>query len=413
MRIMRVLLLLSLTFPLLALENAKVLPKGVRSLNIKAVQVDLTEKYDAEGQLWGLAQPLHKKITFADLLKSKRGLDETKLRALLQENEIDAEQELGTLTADMKGRMRVYAPVLAFGLTERVTLAVAVPYYSARTEVAVGYQANDANAQHFINLLASPRYNQPKSAKEAYAGFSDGVAALNGKLIAYDYQRLGTWNEHGLGDTTFAVKTKILGSSSSMLHLANLSGVVAPTGRVDNPDILTDVPFGDGTWDMFTGLYCDQELGLGLMLNQFAKFTYQTESRRVVRLKTVAEGVAVPNRSVRYKLGNVVDAGASLQWAHDIGLEMGLGYEYKRKSPDNYYVEEAVAKALEADTLQQSNSLELKLGYSTVPAFKRKSFPVPFSVSLQYKRMIDSPLLTTNQNVPATELLTLDMNLYF
>ena len=395
------------------MENAKVLPQGVRRVNIKSVSVDLARKYDNEGDTISLAQPLAADITFDNVLKGKQGLDNTKLRAFLHENSIAHEQVLGSLSADLKGSMRVIAPVVAYGLTERITVAVAAPYYMARTEVALGYRAHDENAQNFINLLSSPQYNQVAAAREAHEKFSDGVAVLNDKLEDNGYQRFGDWEDKGFGDVTLAVKTSIFGDDTSTLRLANLAGMVVPLGRVDDPDVLTDVAFSDGSWDIFAGLMCDQQLSSSVYLNQFAKFTYQMETERTMRMKTADEAIEVEKAQLTFKPGNKIDLGASVQWESESGLELGLGYEFNRKQGDTYSASEAVAQELEKDTLTQANNLEVKLGFSTIPAFKRKQIPVPLNISFQYKRVIDSPLLATNRNVPATQLFVLDMNLYF
>ena len=406
-------LLLSFTVEAWALENAKVLPQGVRRVNIKSLSVDLARKYNNEGDLISLAQPLAADITFDNVLKGKQGLDNTKLRAFLNENKLSHDQVLGSLSADLKGSMRVIAPIVAYGLTERITLAVAAPFYLARTEVALGYRANDENAQNFLNLLSSPQYNQVAAAREAHGKFSDGVAALNDKLEDNNYQRLGTWEDKAFGDVTLAVKTSIFGDATSKLRLANLAGLVVPTGRIDDPDVLTDVAFGDGSWDIFAGLMCDQQLTSNLYLNQFAKFTYQLETDRLMRMKTADEAIEVEKAQLTYKPGNKIDLGASVQWESDSGLELGLGYEFNRKQRDNYQASAAVEQELEKDTLTQVNNLEVKLGFSTIPAFKRKQIPVPLNVSFQYKRVIDGGLLAKNKNVPATQLFVLDMNLYF
>ena len=279
--------------------------------------------------------------------------------------------------------------------------------------MALGYRAHDENAQNFINLLSNPQYNQVASAREAHEKFSDGVAVLNDKLEDNGYQRFGTWEDKGFGDVTVAVKTSIFGDATSNLRLANLAGMVVPLGRVDDPDVLTDVAFSDGSWDIFAGLMCDQQLSSSVYLNQFAKFTYQMETDRVMRLKTADEAIEVEKAQLTFKPGNKIDLGASVQWESESGLELGLGYEFNRKQGDTYSASEAVAQELEKDTLTQANNLEIKLGFSTIPAFKRKQIPVPLNVSFQYKRVIDSPLLATNRNVPATQLFVLDMNLYF
>jgi hypothetical protein len=192
-------------------------------------------------------------------------------------------------------------------------------------------------------------------------------------------------------------------------HLASAvtAGAVLPTGRTDDPDNLTDLPFGDGQTDYFAGVIVDEPVAHGLFFNQYLKYIYQSPSRKTIRLKTDAEPIEVPKQKVGYKLGDKVEAGVSIQSEPDFGLIAGLGADVQRKYMDRYDTEADVRKEIEKETDQQAYYGSARLGYSTVPAFSRGEFKVPANVSIEYRRPLQSRF------TPAADLTQIDLNIYF
>jgi hypothetical protein len=280
-----------------------------------------------------------------------------------------------------------------------------VPYYRAQTSIEVGFQANDT-AQAFLDALASPENNQVASAHEAADKLNNAVAKLNTKLADNGYRELEDWQDQGLGDMTVAAKYRFY--EQSKLALASTAGVVAPTGRVDDPDILNDIAFGDGQWDVFGQLAVDEPLSGGLFLNQYAKYTVQLPGRKHVRQKTDDEPIEVEKANAKFKLGDKVDLGTSVQWQPAFGLVTGVGYTYSRKYGDVYRDVTKDSKGeLETGTDQEAHNGEAVIGYSTVPAFQRGSVAVPLELKLSYVNQLAS------RNMPVSDLVQLDLNLFF
>lgn len=388
-----------------AFENTQVLPKGVRNLNLRSVNTEFDEKTGPDGVKNPLAQPLMKDLTFDLIARGEEKLKGDQLRAFLTSNGFSESDSVGQFTADLNGKISVLAPITSYGVTDRMTVALAVPVYNASTSVSVGFQPND-RAAAFLAALSRPENNQTAAARDAGAKLNNAVGRLNDKLVDNHYAELRDWDAQGLGDITIASKYRFLGTE--VLGGAVTSGVVAPTGRTDDPDILTDVPFGDGQWDIFGQLAFDQSAFGGLVLNQFGKYTLQLPDEKLVRAVEEDETIEVDYTRTKFKLGDKIDAGTSLQWSPAFGLVSGVGYTYFRKFGDVYRgpVNET-KEELEKNTDQVAHNSEVQLGYSTIPHYQAGLFAVPFELKLTYVRQI------TSRNMPVTDLAQIDLNLFF
>lgn len=386
-------------------ESTKVLPKGVRNLDIRSVYTQTSVKTDPEGNEISLANDLYKPLKFKNVLQGEEGLKRTQLKAFMLARGFEDEDTVGEFRASLNAQINVLAPILAWGLTESTTLAVAVPYYSTSTDINVGFRTNEGG-EELIKAFTEPSVNYYYAAVEAAQKFQNAVGRLNERLEANSYEELSAWNQTGWGDTTIALKNLAL--KEPRFRIASTAGFVAPTGRKDNPSILTDLPFGDAQWDVFGQLTFDQYITGNIFINEYAKYTYQAADRKSVRWKTGEETVMAVPHDTTFKLGDKIDAGLSVQFEQDSGIVGGLGAVYYRKYSDRWEVNDPeVKRELQRDTAQDAVYWEAKLGYSTVAAYQRKEFALPLSVSAEYKKQYQS------RNHPITDFAQFDLNLFF
>lgn len=391
----------------LGFENTKVLPKNVRKLSLRSAETGFKEKTDSSGSTVSVVSPLAKDLTFKQISKGYSGIDRTQVEAFLQANSFGEDESVGKFSADFAGNVSVTAPIFAYGITDRLTLGGAIPYYRAKTSVKVGFRPNE-RGQQFLNSLADPYTNQVAKAQEAGAKLNDAVGQLNEKLVSNGYESLGEWEKSGWGDTTILAKYSAL--QAPQLIMALTGGFVAPTGTVDDPDVLTDIPFGDGQWDVFSAVTLDQPVFKYFYFNEYAQYTVQLPGRRPVRLKTAEEPIEVPKENVSFKLGDKVDAGTSFNWDSYDGAVVGVGYTYFRKFSDRYQLGESHADAREAlqeDTAQSTTEAEFQLGYSGIRAYQRGQLVAPFEIIGSYKKQL------RGINSPIKDLAQLDVNLFF
>jgi hypothetical protein len=387
-------------------EDTRVMPKGVRRLTFRLLNTNIAEKTSSDGERRSLGRPLEKDLTFKDIVKNESNLTKRSLtKGFLGYAGYSDPDSVGTFDADVKTRLTVFAPIATYGLTDKVTLAAAFPIYNMATSVDAGFNAN-ATGQAFVNALGDGWNNQRISALEATEKINNAVQRLNDKLDKNGYRQLENWQKTAPGDLQLLAKVRTFdaGFVSNALTL----GTVAPTGRIDDPDNLIDKGFGDGQWDIFGGTAFDQPLGeTGISFNQYGKYTWQLPGRRTVRLATEDETIEVEKRSTAFKLGDKIDAGASLQYAPDFGLVSGTGYNFSHKNADVYDAPSDAKAKLQKDTLEQAHQLEVELGYSAVPAYRRGQVPVPFEAKLNYKHQLAS------RNMPVTHLLQFDAGVFF
>ncbi len=402
MKTLACLLMTSLTVasPSLAFENTKVLPKGVRNVNVRSVSTTISDKTNQSGQAMALSEPLARDLTFHKLLNGKKGLERTKLAAFMSAYGFNEGDVLGTFTADMQGRVDVLAGIGSYGISDSLTLAIAVPYYRASTSVKVGFKPG-GRGQEFVAALTQSSMNQYENAYK----YNDTVGELRKKIADNGYRDLNDWSGEGLGDLTFAAKD--LFYKTSRAALAVTGGIVAPTGRVDDPDNLTDLPFGDGQWDTFGQLTADQTLGYGFTLNEYGKYTYQFAGQKSVRMITDDERIEVESERVKFKLGDKWETGTSVAFESYDGISAGLGLVRLAKFGDRYGVSGDSREELAEGTDQWALYTEARLGYSTIPAFQRKDFKVPFALGLEYRQHQSS------KNYPVANLVQVDAAVFF
>lgn len=390
----------------LAFESTKVLPKGIRNFNLRTVYTETNSKTDSNGNTEPLAENLWKPLKFKNILSSEKGLKKKQLQALLIQQGWSEEDSVGDFYAELDAQINVWAPIFAFGISKNLTLAAALPIYSASTDISVGFKSNKG-AEKFISALTEPTMSNHKSAIEAAGKLLNAPERLNTKLNDNGYDSLSTWNDSGVGDLTFLAK--YLAYSGEVFKTAISTGFTAPTGKTEKPSVLTDLPFGDGQWDLITQLTFDQILSSSLVLNQFAKYTYQMEGEKDVRLKTEAESIEVDLVKLNYKLGDKIDAGISLQYEQaSSGFQAGLGLVAYRKFGDKYKTSNLEAKKeLQKNTDHSAYYWSTKLGYSTLGAYQRGEFAAPLMASIEYRKQQKS------ENVPKTDFTQVDIRLFF
>jgi len=388
-----------------AFETAKTLPQGVRNLNIRTVNTQIESKTDGSGNALPLAEPLKQDLTFEKIAHGDSPIKAKQLKAFLLINGFNEGQSVGTFAADLNGSLNVTAPIFAYGWTDDFSIAIAVPYYQAATSINVGFKAN-STGQEFLNSLASPQNNQAGLAHEAGIKLNNAVSELNVQLDENGYGKLEDWQDSGIGDITLATKQRLINRPAFALATAN--GLVLPTGRVDDLDLLQDIGFGDGQTDFFSQWIFEQTLPSKINFAQHAKYTVQLPDSKNVRYVEEDEVIAVRSGVTRFKLGDKIDAGLSMTWTPDSGFVSGIGYNYFKKFGDIYRELPEYSKLiLERDTVQTSHVAEFGIGYSTLPAYLRGDFAAPFEVKLSYLKQLRSA------NLPVTDLAQFDMNLFF
>ena len=390
-----------------AMDSAKVLPGGVRNVNVKNVQTTVSQTSDARGSVQALGAPFEKAYTFQKAVDAEtNAIKRQMMLGLLGNYAIATDDTLVEMHADVVSKVQIHALIASYGITDRLTLALAVPYYQARVAQSLGAHPTE-KAQLLIDSLDA-NHNDKAAAKAMSQKLNHFLDAMNDKLRANGYAAIGDWQGSGIGDVVLGAKYQYL--DSSYLRVASSHGFSFPTGRVDDPDNLLDVEFGTGSLGLFNAVLADQPVGQGFFFNEYFKYTHYFPSAKRMRLIRDDERVdGIQADKVGFQLGDQIEIGTSLQYEADFGLVMGLGYSYSQKFADTYYVtlNEASKAALESGTNIVSPYIETKIGYSSLSAFQRKEIAVPFTIGLEYRKNV------ATRNAKIKDIVLLDSNIYF
>ncbi|MDF1526321.1 MAG: hypothetical protein RRA15_11890 [bacterium] len=183
-----------------------------------------------------------------------------------------------------------------------------------------------------------------------------------------------------------------------------------PTGDVDDPDNLVDVPFGDGTTDLILRFHTDYTGVDKLFLNATLKYDIQLSSEEI---KRVPDDVNLPltanKEKVDLDLGDVLDLELMGKYSLSREWSIGLKYRYTAKGKDKVDGNSGFAySSLEAETDFTSHMGFLLVGYSTVGKYMDEKTGIPFDLNLAYRDRFAG----TN-NVTVSQFISVDFSLYF
>jgi len=224
----------------------------------------------------------------------------------------------------------------------------------------------------------------------------------------YGYQPLGNWEGKGLGDIELAALYRLTDWQSS--GLATSFGAVAPTGRINNPDILQDINFGDGQWDLFAefggGVHLmDKRLGL----NSSLRYTYQMASTKTFRMPDQSQvSLSSDKFEFKEKLGDEIFLNIKTTWTFNSWVEGQLGIDHRMRFQSKY--ESSLNQANELlSRFSEQKETRLRAGFllSSIDAFQRKKFQLPMSVALTGMTTVQG------QNVPSLTRFDLEFRLFF
>lgn len=317
----------------------------------------------------------------------------------------------GEYSADGAGEVSVNGFGLGWGLTNRLTGYFSVRVYNANVELNI-QRTKDNNHASTVNSLNQNTNltSDEKLIRDITAQLPDAKEELLQSIVVnyYNYKPIGNWKAQGLGDLEVGAIYRL--TDSKNWGAAISGGIVLPTGRIDDPDILQDIGFGDGQTDLFAELLMGRKFFYRTIDLDFSlRYTYQAASTKTLRVPESYEFPLSRNKgNFKEKLGNklALSVGPSYQVNGEFSLAATYGYERQGKS--KYESEFAVANDILAeDTDSESHNVRVSGGFSTVNLFKAKKFAVPLNISLTGQKKI------AGRNTPKHSQYEIDFKFFF
>ena len=383
----------------------KTLPKGVRLFAYRNVK---TSPIDAEYNQSQALNPLSYDVSAS--AKTLSGLSTAVSNAF---NEIRSESQeaydkltFGDFNLSAQAQVQVHGFGGGFGITDRLTVYGILPFYDARVNMQYR-QTRASNAQQVSDEFNNGDING------AISNILNIIPSVSGNLIqsivvnTLGYKPIGNWHGRGYGD--FELGAMYLLHDSTHWGLATTNGIMAPTGRQSDPDLLQDIAFGDGQWDIFTELAIAYMPSRKWMFGTTWRYTYQAPSEKTLRIP-FDEDIPLGDTKGRFdvKFGDRIDATISGTHIINDWLSVSPLYELAYQMPSKYESRYSDAnRYLAANSDRVAHNLRLSGSFSTVTPYTKKKFILPAVITMNVQQTV------AGKNVPKMTRYEIEFRMYF
>jgi hypothetical protein len=381
-------------------DDALVLPQGRWRVSAEAdFSLPITKRFTPAGGTENLATDFNRELNstvFTDLR-----LVEAAFRLP------EGTASFGRSVVDFARHIQVYTVRVAYGLTDRLSLGVRVPYVTQDIQVHATLDSRTATVGF---NPAVPGGVAPLGVPGTRPPTTEDIQAFVERL---GFRRVQDWSDASFGDSFGGLKYQYY--QSEHWRLAATGRVRFPTGQWDDPNNLVDYPTGFAAWGLGLELHQDvvwqrpglaQRLGVLTAGEFFLNTTFRYEAilpdTKPFRVCDIHQPLCPDfDPHVHRDVGDLVEA----EIAGTVGLLSGLTltpmYTYTHKFQDQFRGDRGFHYGqLQAETDVDFHTLDLRLAYNTALLVAQQRFPVPLSLSLRY---IDR-LAGTNNRLPIRAL---------
>jgi hypothetical protein len=386
-----------LTSSNLAFSNYyKTLPKGVRNLDLRNYRTTtISSNYNhSEAET-----PFNYEIGLdSNTLKEiDNEIIDTIFEVLEPYPEAANALDLGKYRISAQADMNIDVIGMGYGITNRITAYVGVPIYKA--SVQMKYQRPQGNNYDKVAEILQNNTNDDfaqgiGSNIEEYGNNLDIDGSFLQNLVVnhFNYNEVGDWEGEGPGDTEFGVMWNFLKTQNYGLLLT--VGGSAPTGRVDDPNTLQDIGFGDGSWDAFVEFGGGATVNNWMILNSFFRYTYQLSTQKDLRVP-YSQDVFIGDElgAFEEKLGDKFLFHISSDFVLNDWFGLGLAYEYNHTEEARYKAVDSknsyAESILASNTESVQHNVRFSGEFSTITPFTKGNFLLPARIRLSYQQMIE------------------------
>ncbi len=123
-----------------SINTTQVLPKGVRSFQVSGITTQVDGWHNDTGINSGVAEPFNQQLSYGRLLKAESDENlKLNVESQLRNKGVTLDTVAGESFADINTRVMVTLPAIAYGLTQRWTVALAVPIVYTNMDVETGF----------------------------------------------------------------------------------------------------------------------------------------------------------------------------------------------------------------------------------------------------------------------------------
>lgn len=369
-----------------AIESTEVLPQGIRSLSVQLGTVSgLNQQYTSSGELKLLSDVNSTELNAQTLQRIEPAVNN--LVSVLNSfghHDLGSQINLGRLYVDSDPSVSFFAPIFLYGISERLTMGIAVPIVKYKNAVSVGQTGSN---------LSQLRAEVGGLIPEIDAAFDqlnrDMRIEFNKFIVAQGYKSLKNVDETFVGDVQI-ISAYQIPKSGPWTHAAQVF-LTLPTGPKADPDDLTDIE-SFGRWGLRGAWITDYALSRRLSALGIA--SYQVVAPQSSEKRVPLDGQdPLPNASQKMRLNEDIGDSWSLAAAASLRASAAFthmfAYSYERKFSDSYSgAPNGRGSFLESHTSREAHLAKYEITYSSVAAYKAQKAMIPGTISYQLSQVV-------------------------
>jgi hypothetical protein len=370
-----------------ALDSSDVLPAHINSPSVRIGYISgIGQRYTGNGSLMSLTDA--NSITFdAKKLVSIEPRVQQLIAVLNQfgQQQMGSALTLGTLHINIEPDVNYYAPIHAYGITDKWTVAVGVPIIHYKNNIGLSQEGSNLEAIQAQAGGISPELDS--AFDELHAGL---VQSAQKELSGKGYKPLQNVDTTFIGDVQLVSLYQVFNNKRTALLTKTTFNL--PTGPKDDPDDLTDLS-DFGQTSISEGAVLTYMLTPKLRLSGLLTGTYGLPDKIDKRVPTSPDD-SLPDistkQNVNRQIGPSVSVGASTMYWFTQRWSAGAGFDIMTKAADKYWgsLRGSRYDLLQADTNQTSERIRLGVSYDTISAYLAKSAFMPAMISYTYSDTI-------------------------
>ena len=316
-----------------AMDTAEILPGKINSPQIRmGVVSGIGQKYTSSGDLVTLSD--YNSIEFDSSTLVKIEPDVQQLVNVLNQyghQQLGSSLHLGVLHLETQPEVTYMAPMHAYGVNEKLTIAVGLPIVKYNNKISLS-QSNSN-----LNDIRAQADSGPQELTDAFNRLDISlVQTIEEELAKKGYKPLASRSESIVGDVQLAALAQLL---KRPRHLITWKSILSlPTGPADDPDDLADLAiFGQTSLDETIVYNYKPHHRWSLAGKAGYKYMLPDKAtKRVPRNDSDSLPDADTKESVNRKLGDTIQLNASAGFKFLKNWEVAAGYEIAYKGQDQF-----------------------------------------------------------------------------
>ena len=315
---------------------------------------------------------------------------------------------VGEYKVDAAAQFNVHGMGFGYGITDRVMFYVEGAYYNAVVKSNIKRTRNNTYGQTSGTVTGNGGLTDDTLANNL-PNLPDVTAGVIQSAITneYGYKPIGDWYGKGYGDMETGVMIRAI--DKGVWGLLLYPGVTLPTGRVDDPDMLQDMGFGDGQYDVFgelaTGYVFNDRLSLGTTF----RYTYQAPTSKTLRVPESRDfPLSYEKGDFNVKYGDRLNWMVNTTYAATDWLSFTPIYRFMYQMQSAYSSSFGEANSILSDNSDKyEHQIQLTTTISSIKPFLKKEFLLPAQINLNVLQTV------AGKNVPNVGRFEVEFRMLF